>query len=98
MPPAKPPVPLAKLSRRLGVHVSTVHRWRLNGVGGVELACPKIGGRWFATRAAVDAFLAALNGGQDVSAAAGVGAGKCEERRRAAETAALEQRLVARGL
>ena len=99
MRPPKKPVPLVKLARRLGVHVSTVHRWRQNGVGGVKLSCVKIGGRWFAAREAVSAFLAELNGGRDVSAAADSdGVGKAAERRRTAEAAALEQRLIARGL
>ena len=95
-------VPLSKIARRLGgVHISTVHRWRLRGVGGTKLKCVKIGGRWFASETAVADFLTELNGGRDVSAVAAAAGGngpKAEDRRRAAEAVALEQRLIARGL
>jgi hypothetical protein len=37
-------------------------RWVTTGVRGVKLRAQLIGGRWWTTRAAVEAFLAALNG------------------------------------
>ena len=99
MPPPLDFVPLSKIARRLGgVQISTVHRWRLRGVGGTKLKCVKIGGRWFSSETAVADFLTELNGGRDVSAAAGGNGPKAEDRRRAAEAVALEQRLIARGL
>ena len=60
-------VPLTKLARDLGVHLATAHRWRQRGVKGVKLACVRVGGRWFVTEDAAAAFLAALNGGADVT-------------------------------
>lgn len=62
-------VSLAKLARELDVHLATCHRWRQRGVRGVKLACVRVGGRWFATEDAAAAFLAALNGGKDMTPA-----------------------------
>ena len=98
MPPPKRPVPLSKLARRLDVHLSTVHRWRQRGVRGTKLACVRIGGRWFATREAISAFLTALNGGAIALAAEGEATRERRAAREAAEAAAVEQRLIARGL
>ena len=95
--PLRSPVPLSKLARRFDVHVSTVHRWRLNGVSGVRLACVKIGGRWFSTEDALSGFLAALNGEAGAQTAPSPAKVKSETAQ-VAEAAALEQRLIARGL
>ena len=39
----------AKVARRCGVHVSTVHRWAENGHKGVKLNARRLGGRWVTT-------------------------------------------------
>lgn len=59
--------PLALLAQELGVHVGTLHRWRLEGLlvqdGTRKFFEPsRIGGRWMARRSDLDSFLAALNG------------------------------------
>jgi hypothetical protein len=42
-------------------HVSTVHRYRLDGVAGVRLEALKVGGRWYTSAEAIERFVAALN-------------------------------------
>jgi hypothetical protein len=43
------------------VHPSTLHRWRSKGVRGVRLNCNRVGGCWFTTQNALDAFCAELS-------------------------------------
>jgi hypothetical protein len=42
-------------------HVSSVHRYRLRGIGGVRLEAVKLGGRWYTSEQAIDRFVAQLN-------------------------------------
>jgi len=44
-----------------GVHVSTLHRYRLQGVRGIRLECVRVGGRWCTSCQAIDRFIAGLN-------------------------------------
>jgi len=81
-------VPLTKLAKSLGVHLATCHRWRQRGGKGVRLDCVRVGGRWFVTEDAAAAFLAALNGGADVTPVGGDGG----------REDALEAVLVSRGV
>ena len=48
-----------------GVHVSTLHRYRLRGVGGVRLEAVKLGGRWYTSLEAIDRFVTATNASSD---------------------------------
>ena len=59
-------LPLAARHPMLGdsVHISTVHRWRLNGIRGVKLETSLSGGRRVTTVEALQRFLAAINGEQ----------------------------------
>jgi len=41
-------------------HISTVHRYRLRGIGGVRLEALKLGGRWYTSEQAIDRFVAQL--------------------------------------
>ncbi len=43
-------------------HISSLHRYRLRGVGGVRLDAVKLGGRWFTSEESIDRFVAQLNG------------------------------------
>ena len=43
------------------VHPSTLHRWRSRGIRGVRLTCNRVGGCWFTTQNALDAFCAELS-------------------------------------
>ncbi|MBA3312627.1 MAG: helix-turn-helix domain-containing protein [Planctomycetota bacterium] len=52
---------LSKAARTLGVHVSTLHRWRLNGVRGHRLRVVRIGGRSYVLRDELERFVAALS-------------------------------------
>jgi GTP-dependent phosphoenolpyruvate carboxykinase len=49
-------------------HISTRHRWRLQGVRGVKLETFLCGGRRFTTEEAVGRFIAHLNGSTEPSA------------------------------
>lgn len=40
-------------------HISTIHRWRLRGVGGVKLESCLVGGRRFTSREALQRFASA---------------------------------------
>jgi hypothetical protein len=42
------------------VHVSTLVRWILHGVRGVQLEAVRVGGRWITSREALERFSAAL--------------------------------------
>lgn len=53
-------IPLAKALRRIGSPSPvTVWRWTRKGIRGIRLQAWLIGGRWFTTAEAVDAFIAA---------------------------------------
>lgn len=43
------------------IHVSTLHRWRSKGIGGVKLEAQKIGGLYYTTKSAVNVFLSNIN-------------------------------------
>lgn len=43
------------------VHVSTLHRWRSKGIGGVKLEAQKIGGVYYTTKHDLDVFLVNIN-------------------------------------
>ncbi len=40
-------------------HKSTLHRWRMRGVRGIQLETVLIGGKWFSSREAVNRFFIA---------------------------------------
>src|SRR5271163_2432018 len=42
-------------------HVSTFHRWRQRGIGGVRLETTRIGGKRFVTLSALQRFVSALS-------------------------------------
>lgn len=42
-------------------HVSTMHRWRVRGVGGVILQTTRIGGRRYTTKEWLEAFIEATS-------------------------------------
>ena len=48
--------------------LATLHRWRLNGVGGVKLETVKVGGRRFVSRQALQRFIDDLTAAQDNAA------------------------------
>ena len=48
----------AKLIPGCGVHISTLHRWRLRGIRGVRLETILIGGKRFTSVEAIDRFIA----------------------------------------
>ena len=49
---------LAQVAERLGVHLTTVWRWALNGVRGRRLRSHLVGGRRYVTAGDLDLFLA----------------------------------------
>jgi hypothetical protein len=61
---------LSKASKKIPgcPHLSTLHRWRLRGIRGVNLKCVLIGGRWMVSDDALEEFFeqttAAANGEQ----------------------------------
>lgn len=61
-------VRLTAAAKRLGKHVSSLHRWRIKGRRGVRLDCYLIGSQWYTTWEAVEEFIrrttAAANCGQ----------------------------------
>jgi hypothetical protein len=57
---------VATLAERKGVHLSTVHRWRQSG----RLACTKIGGRFYTTPDAWEAFVDPCNAPREQAAPA----------------------------
>jgi hypothetical protein len=59
--PDRPTFRLAEFARAIGVHVATVHRWRLRGVRGHRLKTYLLGGRRCVDRVDAIAFLAAVN-------------------------------------
>ena len=54
-------------ARRIGrgVHISTLHRWRLKGCRGVRLETVMLGGRRFTSDQALDRFFAATTAAAD---------------------------------
>lgn len=50
-------------------HVSTLHRWRFIGVGGVKLETCLIGGRRYTSEEALERFVAATTAAADGTAA-----------------------------
>jgi len=56
-------IPVADVGKHFPVSVSpgTVSRWYTSGIGGIKLQTIKIGGRRYATREAIDAFISAQN-------------------------------------
>ena len=59
--PECPTFRLAEFARIVGVHIATVHRWRLRGVRGHRLRTYLLGGRRCVDRVDAVAFLAAIN-------------------------------------
>lgn len=53
-----PRLTLAEAARKVHCHVSTLHRWRLKGVGGVKLKVTRIGGRSYVLRDDLESFIA----------------------------------------
>ncbi len=67
-------VPFGKLARLLPrrrqdrpVAPSTIHRWRKNGLRGVQLEAVKVGGAWFTTHEAFHRFVTQLTIASDSS-------------------------------
>ena len=58
----EPRASMSQCARRLKIHVATLHRWRLTGVGGHQLKTVRIGGRRYVLDKDLEAFFAALNG------------------------------------
>ena len=52
---------LSQAARKLDLHVSTLHRWRLHGFNGRKLRCLKLGGRTYVTVAELERFVTALS-------------------------------------
>ena len=54
-------MPLAAAARRLPgrPHVSTMHRWRVRGVRGVQLEAMRVGGQWYTSWEALKRFFTA---------------------------------------
>jgi hypothetical protein len=50
-------IPVCVLTRRIKVHLSTVHRWRLEN----RLDCFRIGGRWMVSKEAWERFVSRCN-------------------------------------
>jgi hypothetical protein len=46
-------------------HVSTIHRWRLRGIGGVKLDTIRIGGRRYTSHEALERFINATTAAAD---------------------------------
>ena len=67
---SEPLVPLSKIAALLkqtmgiSLHVSTLHRWRITGVGGRRLTCSRVGGRWYTSLERVQDFIAAGSEGE----------------------------------
>jgi len=47
---------MRQAAARLGVHISTLWRWRLRGVGGVKLDVVKVGGKTFTSAEELERF------------------------------------------
>ena len=54
---------MSQTAKRLGVHVSTVWRWRLRGVRGQRLKTVVVGGTRYVLEEDLNKFLVALNDG-----------------------------------
>ena len=54
-----PRLSMSEVARRLGVHTSSVWRWKLRGSGGRKLRTFLVGGRRYILVADLEAFLAA---------------------------------------
>ena len=74
-------------------HVSTIHRWRLNGVRGVRLETVLVGGRRFVSRDALDKFIA-----QTTAAADGHPIPAHSDKQRELAIDAAEKNLVSLGI
>jgi hypothetical protein len=62
------PIPLSKAARLFPssndegtIHISTIHRWRTNGVRGVKLDAAMMGGRWVTTVEEIQRFIDRLS-------------------------------------
>jgi uncharacterized protein DUF1580 len=56
---------LSAAASRIGVHVGTLHRWRLRGVRGVRLETIVIGGLRYTSAEALERFVAATTAAAD---------------------------------
>ena len=59
--------PLAAVAREIGRHLTTMHRWREDGIidsSGVRHRCrmTRVGGRWFVRDSDISSFFDALGG------------------------------------
>jgi excisionase family DNA binding protein len=78
-------VDLSTAAEMLDLHLSTLHRWRLNGA----LECWRLGGRW---RVSAEALKKLIQGGSSKSSAnAASASGRSESQRRAAADRALAE-------
>ena len=58
---------LSYYARKLDLHISTLHRWRTNGVRGVRLDAVKFGGIWHTSDEDFARFIAAINQPEQVA-------------------------------
>ena len=80
------------------VHVSTIVRWILRGVRGVQLEAVRVGGRWVTTHEALERFSAALTA-QHISAPNPLGtSGRQANCLRERQRERVEQQLAALGI
>lgn len=52
---------LLPASEGRSMDISTLHRWRAKGVGGIHLEAVRVGGRWCTTQQALQRFFEALS-------------------------------------
>jgi hypothetical protein len=78
------------------VHVSTLVRWILHGVRGVQLEAARVGGRWVTSPEALERFSATLTA-QHVTPLSTV-TGQKDSFRRSRQQERVEQELAAFGL
>jgi hypothetical protein len=62
---SEPRLTLTQAARQYGLHVATIHRWRLRGVRGVRLETYCLGGLRFTTAPALERFAAACTAAAD---------------------------------
>ena len=57
----KPRLSFSAAARKVGVHISTLHRWRLTGVRGCLLDTIVVGGRRYVIEETLETFIRSMN-------------------------------------
>ena len=57
----KPRLTFSAAARKVGVHISTLHRWRLTGVRGYRLDTIVVGGRRYVIEESLETFIRDMN-------------------------------------